>query len=186
VGLWEESPFGRFADVMTESAEGVRTLLAPCDVVRDYVAATYRFDTTLVVPVAVSRDPDELRIDAGALQATLRVGARTGVGRALRLVPPPLARSVAWASLVDPVARLAMPGVRTRGPAGGERREWYGAVDVHAIATVDAAWGGDRLGVLADVWPPVRFGFGSVPRRPALVELTTTVEVTGNDPRSRG
>jgi hypothetical protein len=35
------------------------------------------------------------------------------------------------------------------------------------------------LGALADVDPPVRFGFGSTPRFPALVRVTTTVWLPG-------
>jgi hypothetical protein len=37
---------------------------------------------------------------------------------------------------------------------------------------------GHRL-LVAPVTPPVRFGFGSVPRRPGLVRVTSTVEVRG-------
>jgi len=32
-----------------------------------------------------------------------------------------------------------------------------------------------RHEAIADVRPPVRFGFGSTPRRPSTIEVTTTV-----------
>jgi hypothetical protein len=162
---------------MTEASDGVRTLLAPSVAVRDYVAATYRFDETSVVPVTVERTATHLRVDAGRLQATVAIGTRTAIGRVLRALPSRVTRSAEWATLVDPVARVVMPGVRTRGSAGAGRREWYGAVDVHALDAADGEWDGHGLGGVADVLPPVRFGFGSTPRRPALVDLTTTVEV---------
>jgi hypothetical protein len=45
---------------------------------------------------------------------------------------------------------------------------------------VEASWAGTDLGDLADVDPPVRFGFSSTPRRPSIVAVTTTVQ-----PRTR-
>ena len=40
--------------------------------------------------------------------------------------------SASFCAAVDPVARVVMRGVRTRGSAGHGRREWYGATDHHA------------------------------------------------------
>ena len=44
VGSWHESPFGAFADVMLQTADDERVLLAPDDEVAEFVASTYRFD----------------------------------------------------------------------------------------------------------------------------------------------
>ena len=64
--------------------------------------------------------------------------------------------------MTDPVARLLMDGVRTRGTAGNGRREWYGATDAHAVTSrLAGAFDGTDLGALADVDPPCRFGFSS-------------------------
>ena len=72
------------------------------------------------------------------------------------------------------MARVLLPGVRTRGTtAGGD--EFYAATDRHRLTTVAARWDGVDLGGLADVDPPVRFGFSSTPRRPSIVAVTTTV-----------
>ncbi|MGW0857195.1 hypothetical protein ACWD3D_18320, partial [Streptomyces sp. NPDC002690] len=72
-------------------------------------------------------------------------------------------------------ARL-LPGVRTLGTAGPGRREWYGARDQHRVLSVSASLGGTDLGGLAPVDPPVTFGFGSAPRGPSVVRITSTVE----------
>ncbi|HET9257883.1 MAG TPA: hypothetical protein VFO16_22150, partial [Pseudonocardiaceae bacterium] len=69
----------------------------------------------------------------------------------------------------------------TRGSAGSGRREWYGAWDLHPLVAVKATWQRADLGAMADVWPPVRFGFGSAPRHPSIVRLTTTVQFTSAD-----
>jgi hypothetical protein len=76
-----------------------------------------------------------------------------------------------------------MSGVRTRGTAGGGRREWYAALDLHRIAHIEASWAGTDLGGLRPVDPPVRFGFGSTPSRPSLVRVTTTIDL-GAAPQS--
>ena len=179
VGRWSSSPFGPFADVMHEAPDGVRTLLAPSDPVAEFVGRTYTFDRAVVVPVTPDRSADRFRVEAGDLVAHLTIGSRTGLGWALRAVPPPVARAVWWCALIDPVARRVVSGVRTHGTAGNGRHEWYGATDQHRIVAVRATLGGVDLGALADVWPPVRFGFGSAPRRPSVVAVTTTIRETG-------
>ncbi|SDO54446.1 hypothetical protein SAMN04515671_1279 [Nakamurella panacisegetis] len=181
VGLWPSSPLGPIADVMVERPDGRRTLLAPSAEVADFIAGTYRFDEISVVPVSYTRDGARWSIAAGPLRLVITTGSRGVLGRLLSVVPRPLARARWWSALLDPIAALVMPGVRTRGTAGGGRREWYAALDLHRIATVDATWDGVDLGSLADVEPPVRFGFGSTPARPSLVRVTTTIDlgVTG-------
>lgn len=175
VGRWTASPFGAFADVMHEAPDGTRTLWAPDDQVADLVGTTYAFDAVRLVPVRATRTPGSLRVVAGPFTAEVAIGTRTALGWALRGVPAPIARSRWWSTLIDPVARLVLRGVRTRGSAGNGRRELYGATDQHRVTSVTADLDGADLGTLADVWPPVRFGFSSTPRRPAVVAVTTTI-----------
>ena len=110
-----------------------------------------------------------------SLSLTLEVGDRTGLGRLLRLVPGRVATSPAFATLADPVARVALRGVRTRGVARAGRREYYGATDVRAVTSMSGTFDGADLGALAPVDPPCRFGFSSTPRRPSVTEVTTTI-----------
>ncbi len=179
VGRWWSSPFGAFTDVMVESPSGVRTLLAPSREVADLVAATYVFDEVRVVDVRSSRSSGALGCEAADLRVRIDVGRRTALGRLLRAVPTRLAESPVWCGAIDPVARVLLRGVRTTGTAGGGRREWYGATDQHELAAVSASWAGRDLGPLRDVWPPVRFGFSSTPRRPSIVRTTTTIDGLG-------
>jgi hypothetical protein len=182
VGHWQRSPYGPVSDVMLESSDGRRLLLAGTRELADFVAATYSFDEVRVVPVTVSVTGTAWTVAAGPLALGFTVGSRGPLGLLLRTVPPVLARSAGWVGLVDLPARLLLPGVRTRGSAGNARREWYGARDLHRITAATARLDGCDLGGLAGVDPPVRFGFGSVPRTPALVRVTTTVEVPAHDP----
>lgn len=177
VGRWLVSPFGPISDIMVEAADGTRLLIAPNDDVAYFLASTYHFDSVEVAPVEVIRQPERLAVLSGQLRADLTIGKRGWLGLLLRAVPRPVATTTAWATLVDPLARAMLPGVRTRGSAGSGRKEWYGAWDLHPLVSITASWRGTDLGAMADVWPPVEFGFGSTPRRPSIVRLTTTVRL---------
>ncbi|WP_216658915.1 hypothetical protein [Nocardioides sp. zg-1230] len=176
VGRWDGSPWGSFADVMVEDAAGHRVLLAPSERVRDFVAATYTFDEHVVEPVAVEDTADGWRVSTPSLSLRLVVGGRTPLGALLGLVPDRVATAPAWCSAVDPVARLALRGVRTRGTAGNDRREWYGATSVDAVRSIAGRWRDVDLGSLAPVDPPCRFGFSSTLRRPSVTQVVTTIE----------
>lgn len=191
VGWWHESPFGPFADAMVETADGHRVLLAPSEQVRDLVAGTYVFDETRVEPVQVSHHPrpeprpspspshplrgGQTVVASPSLRLGLTVGGRMPLGRLLGLVPGGLAASPAFATVVDPVARVALQGVRTRGVARAGRREYYGATDLHAVTAIAGAFDGIPLGELCPVDPPCRFGFSSTPRRPSVTDVVTTI-----------
>ncbi|MFI5910338.1 hypothetical protein [Dactylosporangium sp. NPDC051541] len=175
-GHWPRSPFGPISDVMTEHADGRRVLLAPSAAAGEFIAATYGFDEVHLVDVTVRRGRD-WAVTAGPLALRFTTGPRRALGWLLRAVPPGVARHPVWVRAVDLPARLVMPGVRTHGSAGNGRREWYGVQDLHPVVAATAAWDGADLGALTDVDPPVRFGFGSTPRHPALARVTTTVDV---------
>jgi hypothetical protein len=176
IGRWPKSPMGSFADVMVERPDGHRVLLAPTQQVADFVRATYTFDEVRLTPVAVDVTPGRWRLEAGPLKLSLGLGRRTTLGWLLHGIPAGVATAPWWAAAVDPVARVALRGVRTRGTAGQGRREWYGATDVRAVLACSGAWEGEDLGELRPVDPPVRFGFGSTPARPSVTSVVTTVE----------
>lgn len=182
VGHWPDSPLGSFTDVMVAEADGTRVLLAPDAEVADFVALTYHFDRVVVGAVEATVTADGWRVEAPELRLELDVGRRTPLGRLLRVVPRRVATSPWWSGLTDPVARVVLRGVRTRGSAGHGRREYYGATDLHAVTAVRGTWRGADLGALAPVSPEPRFGFGSTPERPSVTAVTTTVEV----PRAAG
>jgi hypothetical protein len=179
LGHWQRSPFGAFSDVMLERADGERLLLAPTRETADFVRATYVFDTVRVVPVRVGVTDDVWTVTADSLDLRFTTGRRGPLGLLLSAVPDALARRPAWSALLDGPARLLLPGVRTRGSARPGRREWYGAHDLRPIRETSALFEGTDLGAQAPVEPPVRFGFGSVPKKPSLARVTTTVALGG-------
>jgi hypothetical protein len=187
VGRWTASPFGAFADVMLEQADGHRVLVAPTPQVAEFVADTYVFDEVVVSAVGAAvtlgraGSPEGSRWDvrAGDLAVRFAVGGRAPLGRLLRAVPGRVADSTIFATLVDPVARVALRGVRTHGQARSGRREWYAAHDLHRVTSLTGRWRGTDLGALAPVEPPCRFGFSSTPRTPGVTAVVTTVESLG-------
>ena len=175
VGVWDDSPLGPFTDVMVELADGHRVLLAPSEEVADFVTGTYRFEETRIQPVQVTGGGLRLHVLATSLSLDVRLGRRTALGWLLRGIPRRLAGSPLLATVTDPVARVVLRGVRTRGSAGQGRREYYGATDLRAVTALTARLDGVDLGTLTPVDPPARFGFSSTPRRPALTEVVTTI-----------
>lgn len=182
VGRWDDGPWGSFADVMVEDASGHRVLVAPDEQARDFVAATYTFDEHLTEPVEATDTPGGWLVESPSLTLSIEVGSRTLLGRAIGLVPARVATSPPWCSVTDPVARLLLSGVRTRGTAGQDRREWYGATSVRDVTAIAGTWRGERLGDLAPVDPPCGCGFSSVPRRPSVTSVVTTVERPDHPP----
>ncbi|MBM6403014.1 hypothetical protein JQN72_01965 [Phycicoccus sp. CSK15P-2] len=175
VGRWMESPYGEFTDAMVETAEGHRVLVAPTPEVAELVATTYTFDEVRVEPVGTQGDATRWAVRSPSLTLDLAVGGRTALGRLLRVVPSRVAESTVFAAAADPVARVVLRGVRTRGVARAGRREYYGATDVRAVTEMSGTFDGVGLGALAPVDPPCRFGFSSTPRRPSVTSVTTTV-----------
>jgi hypothetical protein len=178
VGRWAESPLGRFADVMLAEPDGTRVLLAPDEDVAEFVASTYRFDRIEIGPVRVTTGVDgSWSVVGPGLELTFGIGRRPLLGWLLHLVPGRVATAPAWARLTDPVARVVLRGVRTRGTAGNGRREYYGATDLRRVTHLSGRWRQRDLGSLAPVAPEPGFGFGSTPERPSVTSVVTTVDV---------
>ena len=171
VGHWAVSPLGSFVDAMVETAAGHRVLLAPSAEVAEFVRATYSFDEVRLEDVTA----DGWSVRSPSLSLDVTLGRRTPLGWALRLVPGRLAESPAWCTVTDPVARVVLRGVRTRGTAGGDRREWYGATDHREITAMRGTFDGVDLGELRPVLPSPGFGFSSTPPRPSVTTVVTTV-----------
>lgn len=128
------------------------------------------------LPVAAPTTAGERwQVEAGPLSAHLRIGKRTPLGWLLRALPPALAGAPWFSYVTDPIARVVLPGVRTRGSAGGGRREYYGANDLHRLEDAATTWDGEDLGAMVPIDPPVEFGFASTPARPSVTDLLTTV-----------
>ncbi|WP_258802826.1 hypothetical protein [Pseudarthrobacter sp. NS4] len=175
VGVWQDSPFGSFADVMLQQPSGHRLLLAPTQEAADFIASTYRFDEVQVLHVSAALDAQQLTVDAGPLAIRAGVGARTLLGSALRAVPRRLAVHPRWLGAVSPLAALTAPGARTFGTAGNGRLEYYGLSDLHHVTSAVVTWQGADAGTLSPILPPVTFGFSSVPPRPSLARVRTMV-----------
>ncbi len=174
-GIWQHSPFGSFSDVMVQQPSGHRILLAPTEAVAAFISATYSFDEVQLAEVHAKLDGRSLTVDAGPLSVDAVAGRRTLLGAGLKMLPRRLAVHPRWLKGVSPLAAVAAPGARTFGTAGQGRLEFYGVSDLHHMASARVTWGGLDAGLMAPVLPPVTFGFSSVPPRPSIARVRTTV-----------
>ena len=137
VGRWAESPLGTFADVMLAEPDGTRVLLAP--------VAGGRRPRRHDVPLRPGGDrPGHRRRPRApawrvhvrpASSCSFEVGRRPCAGPAAPAGAAPDRHGTRRGRRVtDPVARILLRGVRTRGTAGNGRREYYGATDLHRVA----------------------------------------------------
>jgi hypothetical protein len=176
IGSWAESPFGHFSDVMLQTADDERVLLAPSPAVADFVSSTYGFDRVVVGPVCVRLTDDMLTLSATELDVVVEIGGPAAIDRLLRLVPGRLAIAPWWLRVIDPVAARILPGVHTAGTAGHGRREYYGVRRSRLINAVTGRFNGTDIGGLAPLHPPVQFGFASAPKTPQIVTVTTRID----------
>ena len=179
VGAWDRSPFGAFTDVMLQTPDDERVLLAPDDTIADFVSSTYRFDRVQLGDVSSTLDAQQLTVSTEDFEARILLGGPAPVDRLLRLVPSRLATSPRWLRAIDPVAARVMPGVHTFGTAGNGRVEYYGVRRSRRITAIDGHYRGVPLGGLAALRPPVNFGFSSAPSAPQIVSVTTTIDESG-------
>lgn len=180
IGHWPQSPFGSFTDAMVADPTGHRFLIAPTHEVAEYVSQTYEFDSVVVTDVRFTPSADAWSFESDELSVRLGIGRRTLLGALLWPIPRAVSESPAMTVLTDPIARIVLRGVRTRGTAGGGRREYYGAHDVRAIVSLAGTWRGQDLGALAPVDPAPDFGFSSTPRRPSLTDVTSIIDRPGD------
>jgi hypothetical protein len=162
---------------MVETADGRRTLLAPSSEIAEFVSETYSFDHVEIGPIAVDQEADRFSVTAPRLAVTCDLGGPARFDWLLRMVPAPLSRAPWWLRAISPVAAWLVPGVQTAGSAGSDRREYYGVRRTRRITGVRGTFGGADLGAIADIDPPVRFGFSSAPPTPQWVSVTTTIDM---------
>ncbi len=179
VGAWDQSPFGAFTDVMLQTADDERVLLAPNETIADFVSSTYSFDRVELGDVSSALGAQQLTVTAEGFDARIAIGGPAPIDRLLRLVPRRLATSPRWLRAIDPVAARVVPGVHTYGTAGNGRVEYYGVRRSRRITAIDGHYRGVPFGGLAPLRPPVRFGFSSAPASPQIVSVTTTIDESG-------
>ena len=176
VGRWHASPFGSFTDVMLQTADDERVLLAPDETIAEFVSSTYHFDRVEFGESSAELRTDLLTVRAEQFAARMHIGGAAPVDALLRFVPGRLATSPRWLRAIDPIAARIVPGVHTYGTAGNDRVEYYGVRRSRRIVAIDGQYRGVSFGGLTPLRPPVNFGFSSAPASPQIVAVTTTID----------
>lgn len=183
VGMWRDSPLGRFTDVMWVRPGGERVLLAPDPEVAGFIGELYRFDRVQVVAVSGGWNGRHVEVSAGRLLVQLLPGARDWRSWVFAARPRVVRRAPAWLGLED---RLVGPlggvlidgadGVRVRGTTPGGRRELYSVDDYRRVVAGSLLVDGRDAGPLGHLRPDIGVGLSAFPTVPALVNLVTLIE----------
>ena len=171
VGSWDTGPFGRVDDVMVAHPDGRRVLYAPLEPLAQEITSRYRFAEVVLGDVHVARGRT-WHVRGPQMDLQLEIGRRTALGRLLRLQPAVLREQLWWARLCDPIARRAMPGVRTA-VRNEDVQLWYAASDHRLLSSVSGTLGGADVGAMAATDPPVDFGGSAAPARPSLTRIAS-------------
>ena len=169
---------GAVTDLMWARPTGERRLVAPTPEVAAFVSAVYRFDGVDVTPLEASLcvpatqaglDGWHLRVAAPDLGLELSLHA----GRGWRIPFPRPPWFTRWVEA--PLARRLL-GVRAYGVSPTGVREWYRADAYRPVVAGTASVGGQDLGPMGPLDPPVGFGFSEPPRRPSMVSVRPLLE----------
>jgi hypothetical protein len=182
VGIWTESPFGPFSDVMWSRPDGTRILVAH-GASGTFIERHYRFDEVRSSPVEVGWRDSTLTVQASDVTLTLEVGSSSFLSALLRARSARLGRLPAWMALEDMLLRpLTAPligsarGIRVRGRTAAGAREWYVLEGHRPITSGTGAAGALDLGSVTVVDRRMGFGFSEFPVRPALVTVSSLFE----------
>jgi hypothetical protein len=74
VGAWADSPFGAFTDVMLQTADDERVLLAPDEAIAEFVSTTYEFDRVEVGELTTDLGADRLTVAGESFDARIGIG----------------------------------------------------------------------------------------------------------------
>ncbi|HEV2756849.1 MAG TPA: hypothetical protein VG318_13865 [Actinomycetota bacterium] len=181
VGLWDSGPLGPMTDVMWARPDGSRVLLAPDEDVAAFVAGTYSFDETRVVPIRAARSREGFSVTAGDVHLDADAGRAHPLFAAR---PRPLRRWLPWVRFEDAVLRRLVgrfvvggaEGVRMHGTTPSGAREWYRIDGYRTIVAARGEVAGADLGALTELRPDPGFGFSGFPSRPALVSCSPVID----------
>jgi hypothetical protein len=183
VGMWRDSPLGRFVDVMWVRPDGERVLLAPDPAVAAFVGELYRFDRVAVTAVRGGWDGWGVEVHAGPLLVQLVPGRRDWRSWVFASRPRPLRRSPVWLELEDRLVGLlggpligGAEGVRVTGTTPSGREESYSIDDYRRMATGALLIDGRDAGALTSLRPDLGVGLSAFPTAPAMVNLVTLIE----------
>ena len=92
VGAWGDSPFGAFTDVMLQTADDERVLLAPDAAIAEFVSTTYHFDRVELGELSADLAADSLTVAGENFDATIGIGGSA----------PDVTRATSMYSLIKP------------------------------------------------------------------------------------
>ena len=166
VGAWNESPFGKFTDIMWAGKDGTRKLIAPTKEVADYVDAMYSFDEIIIQDIEVIQLERSLSVVCDSMKLDFEWN---------RGWPIPFKRSLFFIATVELLFARIFFGTQTHGVTKNQRKEWYAIDRVSKLTKASATIGGMNAGDIRPLSEPCKFGFSEAPKKPSSCEVRTHI-----------
>lgn len=166
VGAWNESPFGKFTDIMWAEKDGTRKLIAPTKEVADYVDAMYSFDEIIIQEIEVTEVNRSLSVVCDSMKLDFEWN---------RGWPIPFKRSLFFIATVELLFAKIFFGTQTHGVTKNQRKEWYAIDRVSKLTKASATIDGTNAGELRPLSEPCKFGFSEAPKKPSSCEVRTHI-----------
>jgi len=167
IGKWEESPLGRFTNVMWADPNGKRTLFSPSEEHSEYVSSLYTFEEIRIVPIEVNIAGKSISVQADDLRVSMFWGFT---------LPLPIPRPLWFISSVENFFARILFGTKTHGLANNGNEEWYSVRGISWLKGASAKVSGDDLGDMTRRSDSACFGFSEPPVRPAAVTLSSIIQ----------
>jgi uncharacterized membrane protein len=166
IGDWDESPFGKFADIMWAKPDGQRVLIAPTDEISEYVQKLYTFDEIRIEKITIESDEQRMKL----VSETLAFDCNWKRGWTI-----PFRRSLFFIGTVELLFARVFFGTRTHGVTKNGRKEWYAIDRVSKIINAKAIIEGQDAGAKKSMNEPCKFGFSESPKKPSSCEVRTHI-----------
>ncbi|MBK70792.1 MAG: hypothetical protein CMB53_05310 [Euryarchaeota archaeon] len=167
IGNWEESPLGKFTNVMWADPSGKRTLLSPSEKHSEYVSSLYTFEEIRITPIDVKISGKSISVQADDLSVTMHWGYT---------IPIPIPRPLWFISSVENFFARILFGTKTHGMANNGNEEWYSVRGISWLKSASAKVSGKDLGIMSRRLDSACFGFSEPPIRPAAVTLSSIIQ----------
>ena len=168
IGIWDESPFGSFSDIMWAKPNGEKILNAPNKKIGDYINSLYDFDEIKIDEINIEKSHKQITFNTSDIECRFEWGVE---------IPFLIKNRPLWfVSTVEYFFGWLIFRTKTHGRTKNGRREWYVVDKISRLKNAEAKISGNKLGKYTNFYPKANFGFSDPPSMPASVQVRSHIE----------
>ena len=168
IGMWKNSPFGSFADIMWAKPDGKKVLIAPNKEIGEYIDSLYDFDEVRIEEIKIEKKHKEIIFSSKDIKCQFEWGKEIS----FLLKKRPL-----WfVSTIEYFFGWLIFRTKTHGKTKNGRKEWYVVDKISRLKNAKAELSGKNLGKYTRFYPKANFGFSDPPNMPASVIVRSHIE----------